>query len=84
MSKNVTRVKVEINPKDDPEVAFRRMFLAFKIACTDARIKQTCKQYATYESKARKKRRKRRESEIFYMRNKLKENFFQQGKNNDY
>jgi ribosomal protein S21 len=77
---NVTRVRVEANPKDDPEVAFRRMFTAFKIACVDAGIMHTYKQHETYESNARKKRRKQRESEITRMKNKLKENFLQQGK----
>lgn len=73
-------VRVEANPKDDPEVAFRRMFIAFKIACTDAGIMHTYKQHETYESRTKKKRRKQRESEITRMKNKLKENFLQQGK----
>lgn len=77
---NVARVRVEANPKDDPDVAFRRMFIAFKSACTDAGIMHTYKQHETYESKTRKKRRKQRESEVARMRNKLKENFLQQGK----
>lgn len=79
MSKrNVTRVRVEANPKDDPEVAFKRMFIAFKIACTDAGVMHTYKQHETYESKARKKRRKRREAELARMKQKLRENFLQQ------
>jgi ribosomal protein S21 len=79
MSKrNVTRVRVEINPKDDPEVAFRRMFGAFRIACTDAGIMHTYKQHETYESKTRKKRRKKREAELVRMKQKLRENFLQQ------
>jgi len=78
--KNATRVRVEVNPKDDPEVAFRKMFVAFNRACTDAGIMHTYKQHETYESKTRKKRRKLRESEIARMKNKLKENFLQQGK----
>lgn len=80
MGRNVTRVRVEANPKDDPEVAFRRMFIAFKIACTDAGIMRTYKLHETYESRTKKKRRKQRESEIARMKNKLKENFLQQGK----
>jgi ribosomal protein S21 len=78
--KNVTRVRVEINPKDDSDGAFRRMFMAFKSACTDAGIMHTYREHQTYESKSRKKRRKGRESEIARMKNKLKENFLQQGK----
>lgn len=78
--KNVTRVRVEANPKDDPEVAFKRMFVNFKISCVDAGIMNTYKQHETYESKTRKKRRKKRESELARMKNKLRENFMQQGK----
>jgi ribosomal protein S21 len=79
MSKrNVARVRVEVNPKDDPEVAFKRMFIAFKIACTDAGIMHTYKQHETFESKTRKKRRKQRDAEIARMKNKLRENFLQQ------
>jgi ribosomal protein S21 len=84
--KNVTRVRVEINPKEDGDVAFRKMFAAFKSACMDARIIHTYKQHETYESKSMKKRRKKRESEIFRLKSKLKENFINsktKGKNND-
>jgi len=80
MSKNMARVRVEVNPKDDSDVAFRRMFIAFKSACTDAGVMHAYRQHETYESKSRKKRRKRKESEIALMKNKLKENFLQQGK----
>lgn len=80
MGKNVTRVRVEANPKDDPEVAFKRMFIAFKSACTDAGVMHTYKQHETYESKTKKKRRKQREAEITRMKSKLRENFLQQGK----
>lgn len=78
--KNAVRVRVEANPKDDPDVAFRRMFIAFKSTCTEAGIMHCYKQHETYESKSRKRRRKKRESEIARMKNKLKENFLQQGK----
>lgn len=74
------RVRVEVNPKDDPEIAFKRMFVAFKSLCKEVGIMHTYKQHETYESKSRKRRRKRRESEIARMKNKLRENFLQQGK----
>jgi hypothetical protein len=82
---NVARVRVEMNSKDDySEGAFKRLFTAFKNACKDAKIQNTYKQHATYESKSRKKRRKKRESEIARIKNKLKENFQQQyGKKNN-
>jgi len=78
--KNAVRVRVEANPKDDPDVAFRKMFINFKSACKDAGIMNCYKRYEAYESNSRKKRRKKRESEIARMKNKLKENFLQQGK----
>lgn len=78
MGKNVTRVRVEANPKEeDREIAFKRMFINFKNACKDASIMQMYKQHETYESKSRKKRRKVRESEIARMKIKLKENLTQ-------
>ena len=79
---NVTRVRVELDPKDQSDGAFKRLFIAFKNACKDDNIKHDYKQHATYESKSRKKRRKKREAEIACIKNKLKENFLQQGKNN--
>lgn len=78
--KNITRVRVEVNQKDDPEVAFKKMLIAFNRACTDAGVMHTYKQHETYESKNRKKRRKQREAEIARMKQKLKENFLQQRK----
>ncbi len=80
MAKNVARVRVEINPKDDPEFAFRKMQIAFRNACTDAGILNAYRQHETYESKSRKKRRKVRESEIAQMKAKLRQNLTQ-GKN---
>lgn len=79
--RNITRVRVEANPKDDGDVAFRRMFVNFKIACVEAGIMNIYKQHETFESKTRKKRRKKRESELQRMKQKLRENFLQQGKN---
>lgn len=81
MSKNIARVRIEVNSKeDDRDVAFRKMFMAFKSACTDAGIQHAYKQHETYESKPRKKRRKMREAEIARIKSTLKENFLQQGK----
>jgi hypothetical protein len=77
------RVRVESNPKEeDRAVDFRKMFIAFKNACDDAAIQHTYKQHSVYESKSRKKRRKKRESEMFRLKMKLRENFMQ-GKNNE-
>lgn len=76
----IARVRVEVNPKDDPEVAFKRMFVTFKGLCKDVGIMHSYKQHETYESKSRKRRRKRRESEIARMKNKLRETFLQQVK----
>jgi len=80
MSKNLARVRVEVNPKDDPDIAGRKLIAAFHSACLDAGIKQTCKQYEAYESKSRKKRRKKRESDLARLKIKLRENFLQRGK----
>ncbi len=77
-NRNISRVRVELNPKDDPEVAFKRMFVNFKIACVDAGIMHIYKQHEVYESKSRKKRRKKREADLARLKNKLRENFLQQ------
>ena len=77
---NITRVRVEINSKDDSEIAFKKMLIGFNRACTEAGVMHHYKQHETYESKTRKKRRKHREAEIARMKQKLKENFVQQGK----
>jgi ribosomal protein S21 len=81
MAKSIARVRVEIDPKDSPEVAFKRMLIAFRNAYTDAGIANAVRQHETYESKSRKKRRKKRESEVALIRQKLRQNFLQ-GKNN--
>jgi ribosomal protein S21 len=73
---NVARIRVEIDPKiEDREQAFRKMFSTFNGLCMDVGIKQTCKQYETYESESAKKRRKKREAEIQRFKARLRENF---------
>lgn len=80
---NVARVRVEIrqhshNPSyEDREIAFKKMFHAFKKACSEAGVMRSYRQHESYESKSRKKRRKLRESEIARLKNQLKENFVQ-------
>ena len=77
---NLARVKVEVNPKDeDREIAFRKLMTNFRNACKDVGIMHAYKQHEHYESESRKKRRKLRENEIGRIKNKLKENFLQQG-----
>jgi ribosomal protein S21 len=78
---NIARVRVELNPKDeDREIAFRRMFHAWKDACTQYGVMHSYKQHENFESKSRKKRRKSREAEINRIKTNLKENFLQQGR----
>ncbi len=83
---NIVRVRVELkqyNPHasyDDRDMAFRKMFTAFKKACSDNVIAATYKEKSSFESKSRKRRRKQRESERQRLKTKLKENFSPQGK----
>lgn len=83
MSKNTVRVRVELklhhsNPSyDEREMAFRRMFAAFKKQCSDSGVLHEYKQHESYESKSRKRRRKKNESELQRLKAKLKENFTQ-------
>jgi ribosomal protein S21 len=57
------------------EIAFRKMFTAFKKQCTEAGILHQYKQHEYYESPGEKNRRKKRESEVQRLKNKLRENF---------
>lgn len=83
---NAVRVRVELklyNPHpsyDEREIAFKRMFTAFKKQCSDSGVLHSYKQHETFESKSRKRRRKRRESELQRLKAKLKENFTERGK----
>lgn len=78
---NAVRVRVELkqyNPHpsyDEREMAFKRMFTAFKKQCEDSGVLHTYKQYKSFESKSRKRRRKQRESELQRLKAKLRENF---------
>lgn len=59
----------------DREYAFRKMFTAFKKACTEAGVLHHYKQHEYYESPGEKKRRKKRESDVQRLKAKLRENF---------
>lgn len=81
MSKNIARIRVEVNPKEeDRGVAFKRMFMAFKSLYKEDGIARAFRQHETYESKSRKKRRKRREAESLRLKMLLKENILQGNK----
>ncbi len=77
---SAVRVRVELknyNPNatpDERDYAFKKLFTAFNRACMDAGIKQEYKRHETFESKSRKRRRKKRESEIQRLKSQLKEN----------
>jgi len=83
---NAVRVRVELkihNPHpsyEEREIAFKKMFTAFKKACTDSGVLHSYKQHEAFESKSRKCRRKKRESELQRLKAKLKENFTERGK----
>lgn len=85
----VTRARVElkdISPHasyQEREIAFKKMFTAFKKACAEAGIQHTYKQHEHYEKPGEKKRRKKRESEVQRLKAKLKENFPEQRKKRD-
>lgn len=78
---SVVRVRVELrqyNPNamgDERDIAFKRMFTAFKKQCADTGVMHAYKQHESFESQSRKRRRKDREAEIQRLKNKLKENF---------
>ncbi len=78
---NIVRVRVEIDPDDktasQPGLtpAFWKLKKAFHKARQDAGIEHLYKQHEVFESKSRKARRKKRESEIARLKNKWRENF---------
>jgi ribosomal protein S21 len=57
------------------EVAFKKMFTAFKKAVAEAGILHEFKKREYYETPGEEKRRKKRESENVRMKEKLRENF---------
>lgn len=61
--------------RDDRDKAFRRMFATFKKAVTDAGILHDYKEHEHFVSESRKKRKKRRDSEVQRLKLKLRENF---------
>jgi len=85
----VTRAKVtmrDLPPNasyQDKEIAFRKLFSAFKKAVTDAGILHEYKKYEYYESPGEKRRRKKRELELQNFKAKLRENFPEKRKKND-
>lgn len=78
---NIVRVRVELDADDRTASqygitpAFMKLRKAFHKARSDASIEHLYKQHETFESKSRKNRRKRRESEIARLKNKWRENF---------
>lgn len=63
MSKNVTRVKVEIKKKyNDPNKNFKEMFQEFKRRVSNAGILSEYKDHQYFESKSEKDRKKRNET----------------------
>lgn len=80
---SVARVRVEARDRDrgghweDRDKEFRALFGKFRKAVSEAGIINTYKQHETYESRGRKRRRKKREAEISRLKAKLKENFAQ-------
>jgi ribosomal protein S21 len=81
---NAVRVRVEVKNYgfEERDHSFKRLFTAFKKACSESSVMHECKQHETYESKSRKRRRKKRESEIQRLKSKLRENFTPQRKGN--
>ena len=59
----------------DKDVAFKKLFSAFKKAVADAGVLHQCKRHEYYESPGEKRRRKKRESELQQLKAKLRENF---------
>lgn len=67
----------------DKEIAFKKLFSAFKKAVAEAGILQQCKRQEYYESPGEKRRRKKRESENQKLKAKLRENFPEKKKKSD-
>ena len=78
---NKARVHVELRQvvrdpnNEDRDIAFKRLFTAFKKACSEAGVMHAYRQHEAFESKSRKRRRKKREAELALLKTKLKENF---------
>jgi len=67
----------------DREIAFRKLFSAFKKGVADAGVLHEYKKHEYYESPGEKRRRKKRESESQQLRAKLRENFPEKRKKSD-
>lgn len=84
-----TRVKVVMRDLpanasyQDREIAFRKLFSAFKKAVADAGVLHQYKRHEYYESPGEKRRRKKRESELQLLKAKLRENFPEKKKKAD-
>lgn len=72
---NAVRVRVELNPKEEDRVGFKKMITAFKRACKDYGVIKSIKRYSFYESESRRNRKKRKDSQLAILKNKLNENF---------
>lgn len=59
----------------DKEIAFKKLFSAFKKAVADAGVLHEYKKHEYYESPGEKRRRKKRESISQHLKAKLLENF---------
>jgi ribosomal protein S21 len=86
---NMVRVRVEaknFNPHasyDERDREFRYMFSRFKKQCSEYGVMHSLKQHESYESMSRKKRRKKRESELIQLKTRLRENFSEQGRRHE-
>lgn len=63
--------------RDEREREFKKLFTLFKKQCAEAGVIHDYKAHETFESKSRKRRRKKREAELARMKGKLRENFFE-------
>lgn len=76
-----TRVKVVMRDLpanasyQDRDIAFRKLFSAFKKAVADAGVLHQYKRHEYYESPGERRRRKKRESELQLLKAKLREKF---------
>ena len=68
MAKNKTRIRVEAkwtgNSPNERQRAFKHLFTEFKRRVSDAGIMHVVKEHQFFESKASKRRKKKREAEL--------------------
>ena len=73
-------VRVELKPYGreahmHPDDALKVLMTKFRRACSDAGVQHRLRQLESYESKGRKRRRKKREAELALLKAKLRESF---------